>query len=111
MEFNHYQRRASSTATYHEKGGHIIYPTLEIAGEAGEICDKIKKLIRDGDGIQNISDEIKHSLALELGDVLWGISALAGDLGFYLDQIATMNLDKLQSRKDRGVISGSGDAR
>jgi NTP pyrophosphatase (non-canonical NTP hydrolase) len=108
MTLNEYQERAIKTAIY--GAGHaIVYPTLGLAGEAGEVADKVKKVLRDNDGV--FSEEIKAGLAKEIGDVLWYCAALSRDLGFTLEEISAMNLEKLNSRKERNVIAGSGDDR
>jgi NTP pyrophosphatase (non-canonical NTP hydrolase) len=80
-----------------------------MVGEAGEVADKVKKVIRDDHGI--MTDEKKLEIAKELGDVLWYLAQLSTELGFALDKVAEMNIEKLYSRKERGVISGSGDNR
>jgi NTP pyrophosphatase (non-canonical NTP hydrolase) len=90
-------------------GSNPIYPTLGLCGEAGEVADKVKKVIRDDDGV--FSDPVRESLKLELGDVLWYVAQLASELGFDLDSIARANLEKLASRAARNVIAGSGDQR
>ena len=87
----------------------IIYPTLGLTGEAGEVADKVKKVIRDNN--DEFTDERKRQIALELGDVLWYAASLAYDLGYTLDEVAQMNLDKLASRMQRDKIHGSGDER
>lgn len=108
MEFNQYQELATTTAIY-PKEMKIIYPTLGLAGEAGEVSEKVKKSVRDG---HDLTEPIrKAEMAKELGDVLWYIAAIATDLDLTLDEIATLNYNKLKSRKERGVISGSGDNR
>lgn len=110
MNFDEYQKRASETAGYPEPGGHgFIYPTLGLAGEAGEVAEKIKKVIRDEGGV--ISDVKRLEIQKELGDVLWYVSEIARQLAIKLDDVATQNIEKLASRKARGVISGSGDNR
>jgi NTP pyrophosphatase (non-canonical NTP hydrolase) len=90
-------------------GSNPIYPTLGLCGEAGEVADKVKKVIRDRGGSFDV--EVIAALKLELGDVLWYVAQLASELGLELDAIATANLDKLASRAARNVISGSGDQR
>ncbi|MCA1799692.1 MAG: nucleoside triphosphate pyrophosphohydrolase family protein [Actinobacteria bacterium] len=106
MKLNQYQDEARATAIYPDEHA-VIYPTLGLNGEAGEVADKVKKTIRDTeDGIYDIDD-----LEKELGDVLWYLANLACDLGLSLEQIAQTNIDKLNSRKDRGVLGGSGDDR
>lgn len=106
MDFTEYQERANATAIYAETYK-IMYPTLGLAGEAGEVADKVKKIIRDG---LSLVDE-KEGIAKELGDVLWYIAAVARDIGYSLDDIAKMNIDKLEGRKERGVLQGNGDNR
>jgi NTP pyrophosphatase (non-canonical NTP hydrolase) len=108
MTLNEYQQKALTTKGY-GAGNNIIYPTLGLTGESGEVADKVKKVLRDNNG--EFTDEIKLEIAKELGDTVWYIAALADDLGFTFQEIAEMNLAKLSSRKARGVISGSGDNR
>ena len=109
MDLNAYQQGARRTARYPDVGSNPIYPTLGLCGEAGEVADKVKKVLRDQNGC--FSDAVKQSLLLELGDVLWYVAQLASELGFELDQVAEANLEKLASRAARNVISGSGDHR
>ena len=109
MDFHTYQQRSRATACYPEAGANPIYPTLGLCGEAGEVADKIKKVLRDQGG--EFSAEVIAALQLELGDVLWYVAQLATELGLELDQVAQANLDKLASRTARNVISGSGDSR
>ncbi len=103
MDFKEYQKKAVEFAIYPE-AYKVIYPTLGLCGEAGEVAEKVKKQVRDG----NFN---RHEVAKELGDVLWYLTNLANDIGYSLSEVAVMNVDKLQSRKDRNVISGSGDNR
>ena len=105
---NEYQQGALETAIY-PKEYKIIYPSLGLAGEAGEVCDKIKKIIRNNNC--EVSDDKKREIAKELGDVLWYIATLANDIDYKLEDIARMNYDKLHSRQQRGVLGGSGDNR
>ena len=109
MELNDYQRESRKTALYPDVGNTAIYPTLGLVGEAGEVADKVKKILRDKKGVfdKNSKDAIKF----ELGDVLWYISQLASELGYELEEVANTNLQKLNSRKSRGKIQGSGDNR
>ncbi|MCP9928753.1 nucleoside triphosphate pyrophosphohydrolase family protein [Cyanobium sp. CH-040] len=109
MDLLTYQRRSRATARYPDAGSNPIYPTLGLCGEAGEVADKVKKVIRDRGG--EFSPEVKHALELELGDVLWYVAQLATELGLELDQVARANLDKLASRAARDVIGGEGDHR
>ena len=108
MELNEYQKRALETAIY-PSDTKIVYPTLGITGEAGEVADKVKKVIRDNN--REFTEEKKRELAKEIGDVLWYCATLSHDIGYTLDEIATMNYEKLSSRQKRGVIHGSGDNR
>ena len=109
MEMNEYQSLAKKTAVYPDVGSNIIYPTLGLAGEAGETANKVKKIIRDSGG--KINNETRELLKEEIGDVLWYVSQLAVELGVSLEEIASANLTKLASRQKRNNISGSGDRR
>ena len=109
MDFQHYQERCRATARYPDAGANPIYPTLGLCGEAGEVADKVKKVLRDRQG--NFSPEVIADLQHELGDVLWYVAQLSTELGLELEQIAQANLDKLASRAARNVIGGSGDRR
>jgi len=97
------------TAVYPNAGDNLVYPTLGLAGEAGEVAEKVKKLIRDDAGV--LSDERRAAIAKELGDVLWYVAQVATEAGLDLDEIAAANLEKLLSRAQRGVLQGSGDDR
>jgi NTP pyrophosphatase (non-canonical NTP hydrolase) len=109
MNFTEYQEKSRKTALYPDKGNNFIYPTLGLSGEAGEVAEKIKKVIRDKGGI--IDEETKEAIKKELGDVLWYVSQLATELGLSLDEIAEKNIEKLLSRLERGKLQGSGDDR
>jgi NTP pyrophosphatase (non-canonical NTP hydrolase) len=108
MRLNEFQIKSNETAIY-PASQDIIYPALGLNGEAGEVADKIKKVLRDNRGI--FTDELNREIALELGDVLWYVSTLARDLGYTLEEIAQMNIDKLKSRQERNKLGGSGDDR
>jgi len=108
VEFSEYQRFSRRTAEYPREAW-LSYPALGLAGEAGEVAEHAKKVIRDDAG--TVSDERRAAMAKELGDVLWYVTQLASELGLELDQIARENLEKLFSRQRRGVLSGSGDER
>ncbi len=112
MEMNDYQDSARATALYPQEV-RILYPTLKLAGEAGEVAEKLGKLMRDESYVPGapLSVEQTEALAAELGDVLWYVANLAADLGLDLERVAAANLEKLASRKARGVIHGSGDLR
>lgn len=109
MELSDYQALSRRTATYPDAGDNLVYPTLGLAGEAGEVAEKVKKLLRDEDGV--LGDERRSAIAAELGDVLWYVAQVATEAGLELEEIAQANLDKLLSRQRRGVLSGSGDDR
>ena len=108
MDFNTYQETAVETAIYPDTH-RILYPALGMAGEAGEVANKVKKIIRDG--TENLPEDWKDQLASEIGDVLWYCAALANDLNMPLALIAAQNRDKLLERKQKGMIGGSGDSR
>ena len=107
-DFNSYQRTASRTAIYPEQHK-ILYPALGLAGEAGEVANKVKKIIRDGP--ENMPEDWREQLSSEIGDVLWYCAALASDLNLTLGMIAAQNEAKLSRRKEQGTLGGSGDNR
>ena len=109
MHLSDYQRESRATARYPDLGNNLIYPTLGLAGEAGEVADKVKKLIRDRNSL--VDDRFKQDIALELGDVLWYIAQLSTELGLTLEDVGKMNLEKLNSRSKRGTLHGEGDHR
>lgn len=109
MDSNQYQTAALQTAIYPNMSNNFIYPTLGLVGEAGEVAEKAKKIIRDGDG--TLTDETREKMAYELSDVCWYVAVLAYELDYTLGEIMQMNIDKLASRQARGVLSGSGDNR
>lgn len=108
MQFKEYQEKAVETAIY-GAGSTIIYPTLGLANEAGEVAGKIKKVLRDNDG--NFDAKSIEGIKGEIGDVLWYMAALCRDLGISLEDVAQANLTKLYDRRERGVLQGSGDNR
>lgn len=113
MDFNKYQTESRKTAVYPEAGNTFLYPILGLLAEAGEVADKLKKHMRD-DGITTpaqLSQEQKTELCKELGDVLWYLAQLTTECDIKLDDVATMNIDKLYSRMERGKLGGSGDNR
>lgn len=101
MNFEDYQSEASQTALYPRRMSNLEYPTLGLAGEAGEVANIVKKIQRDNDGV--ITDEIRGKLKDELGDVLWYISACADELGLTLNEIAEFNVSKLAKRHNRAA--------
>jgi NTP pyrophosphatase (non-canonical NTP hydrolase) len=108
MDLTAYQKKARKTAIYPMKTK-IIYPTLGLLGEAGEVSEKVKKVLRDNNGVFSI--EIKDQIIKELGDVLWYIANLASDLNATLNYVAEVNLEKLADRQARNKLQGSGDER
>ncbi len=99
MNFEEYQQAAKQTALYPNRLKNLEYPTLGLAGEAGEVANIVKKIQRDHGGI--INEEIRGKLKDELGDVLWYISACADELGLTLKEIADYNVEKLSKRHNR----------
>ncbi len=116
MEINEYQKMALETAMY-PKEYKTIYPALGMNGEAGEVADKVKKVlrdfvvVRDGSGSIVLPEDKREELAKEVGDVLWYVATMAYDLGYSLEEIAVMNYQKLKSRQKRNKLSGEGDNR
>jgi NTP pyrophosphatase (non-canonical NTP hydrolase) len=109
MTFEEYQIEARKTAIYPNKDNNFIYPTLGLAGEAGEVAEKIKKVLRDNQGI--VSEEKKIEITKELGDVLWYVANLSQELKISLEEVAQKNIEKLKSRQQRDELHGSGDNR
>jgi len=103
VDFKEYQRKAVTFAIY-PATHKVLYPTLGLCGESGEVAEKVKKQVRDG--VFN-----RHEVAKELGDVLWYLANICNDIGYNLDEIADLNLTKLRGRMARNVIKGSGDNR
>src|SRR3989338_10730996 len=110
MELNEYQKRALVTAKYEDKYK-VIYPALGLGSEAGEVLGKVKKWLRGDDGDSALSKERLEGLKAELGDVLWYVAVLAHDLGFDLEDVGKINIEKLRSRQEEGKIMGDGDKR
>jgi len=110
MTFNDYQKKALTTALSHPDP--LMDKTIwamGISGEAGELLEKWKKIVAYKDGV--ITDEDLYEIKKELGDVLWYIAMLAHSLDVSLDEVVDINLEKLASRKARGVQKGQGDNR
>ena len=106
-----YQQLCTETQIYPREHA-VFYPALGLAGEAGEVANKIKKIMRDRKrDVNNLPGEVKDEITSDLGDCLWYISALATDLGIGLDGVVVENIRKLQKRKEKGTIHGSGDKR
>ena len=123
MTLNEYQDKAKETAQFPlclvdsmtgsgiatQRPAKWIYPVLGLVGEAGEVAEKFKKIIRDKHGVMTPDD--KSLIVKELGDVLWYIATIADSIGATLEEVAQTNYDKLKSRKERGKIEGNGDER
>ena len=103
-----YQKVALTTAIYPREQA-IIYPTLGLTGEAGEVANKVKKIIRDGSDSKD--EKLVSEIKAEIGDCLWYIAVLANDFDIKLSDIASANIEKLANRKTKGTIHGSGDNR
>lgn len=103
MQLCEYQNHAM---TYRLPSANKDYALLGLAGEVGELHSLVAKSIRDTNRIYSVT-----AVKKELGDILWFIAAIATDYGFGLDEIAQMNLDKLNSRQERNKLQGSGDER
>jgi NTP pyrophosphatase (non-canonical NTP hydrolase) len=113
VTLHEYQQASQATVAYPDMGHNLIYPALGIGGEAGEVVDKIKKLWRNRGVTDGALLTLEERLAVlhELGDVLWYIAALAAELGASLDDVASLNIKKLEDRAQRGVIKSEGDTR
>jgi len=111
MHLNEFQQRASTTAIYPGQGAllGILYCSLGAAGEAGEIANTVKKIIRDDDKLLTL--EATDAIIKEIGDCLWYLAMIAKEINISLDYIADANLKKLHSRKERNVLHGSGNDR
>ena len=109
MDLNEYQVKTNETATYPKDGiNGLLYVSLGCAGEAGEIANKVKKILR---GDHELTPEVCLAILNEVGDVLWYLAQIAEVLNVDLDAIAIMNLAKLKKRKEQNKIMGEGDYR
>ena len=106
IDFKKYQQQAMTTRIYPGENN-LAYSALGLAGEAGELANKVKKILRGDKDKAELVEGIKG----EMGDVLWYLAAMADDLGVELSDIADANLQKLQARYKRDTIRGSGDVR
>lgn len=118
MKPNEYQKKAHTFADYKKpvivEGDVVtetdfVYPALALSEEAGEVAGKYAKAVRDCGGV--ISDERKGEIVKELGDVMWFVAELSTLLGVPLEEVMQKNIEKLESRKARNKIHGSGDNR
>jgi len=112
MDIKEYQKIIELTAIYPKEVG-LAYCALGLTGEAGEVAEKVKKLYRDNDFLNKkiISEDIKLLLNKELGDVLWYITAISNEIGISLEDIMTVNYNKLIQRRTTNTLHGSGDTR
>lgn len=108
-DFDKYQKQCNKTAVYPKIGKNFIYPTIGLVGEAGEIANKVKKVIRDDNSKLNKIN--KEELAYELGDIMWYVAQLSTELNIKLSKVAEMNIEKLKTRKEKNTLHGSGDHR
>ena len=108
-DLNSYQRASRRTWSEIKTDHPIVYPTLGLANEAGEVAGKIKKIFRDKGGL--IGEAERGALKDELGDVLWYLAQVCTELGLTLEEVAEANLEKLASRQSRGTLYGEGDVR
>ncbi len=109
QDFQSYQRESRKTWNVIAMDSSIVYPTLGLVNEAGEVAGKIKKIFRDKGG--QISEADRHALKHELGDVLWYLTQICTELDLTLAEVASANVEKLFSRLERGQIQGDGDNR
>jgi NTP pyrophosphatase (non-canonical NTP hydrolase) len=109
MNFSEYQELARETAIYPNLGGNIYYPVLGLCGESGEVAEKVKKILRDDNGI--VSEIKRQEIKKELGDVLWYIANIGCEFGIKLEDIAESNIQKLHDRQKVNTLHGSGDNR
>jgi len=112
MQFSEYQQEAETFASFAKDTQEykLMLLSMGLAGETGEVVDKLKKLINNEGGV--ITEEKRTAVASELGDVLWYLSQLAQTCGVSLESVAQANIAKLTDRAKRGVITkGEGDTR
>lgn len=109
IDFANYQQLAARTGGAVPVDHPIVYPTLGLTNEAGEVAGKVKKIFRDRAGV--VTDEDRRALTLELGDVLWYLAEMCTQLGISLEDVAAANVDKLQRRTAEGTLAGDGDYR
>ena len=114
--FDRYQEQCANDFAFYP--GWLIYPTMGLTGEAGEVAEKVKKLLRDDEmpldenfNTNDIDPQKRLAIARELGDCLFYIAMIADDIDYTLSEIAELNIEKLSDRKDRGQLRGSGDNR
>jgi len=113
MDFDKYQKKAKKYDFFEPEGdlraAGFVEKILGLTGEAGETADKIKKIIRDKEGVA--SDVDREAIKKELGDTLWYLAAVARYLEIPLSEVAAGNIEKLESRYQRNKLHGEGDER
>ena len=113
MNFNKYQNASRRTLLPSIKNlsesERQQYFLLGLGGEAGEVLEKFKKIIRDKNGVIDDDDAVK--IAKELGDVLWYLARVCDVLEIEMDDVALLNIEKMKHRRDKNKIKGSGDER
>lgn len=119
MDLNEYQDKAGLTAIYPQQGKNLVYCAVALGGEAGEILNKVKKLMRSyglsaGVSIEDLimkpkSRKLLEGIIEELGDVFWYLALAAKELNVTLDQVAEANIHKLSQRVKNNAIEGEGD--
>ena len=112
MDFDEYQLKAAESDTYEKCDFNqpgFIEKILGLSGEAGEVTDKFKKILRDKNGV--ISAEDKEAMVKELGDVMWYIASISRYMDVPMSEVAKKNIAKLQDRLKRGTVHGEGDNR
>lgn len=108
-DFNEYQKKCKKTAVYPGLGKNFTYPTIGLMGEAGEVANKVKKLIRDDKG--KITPVRREEIKAEIGDMMWYIAQLSTELDLKLSDVVKYNLEKLAMRQKKNTLHGSGDNR
>ena len=110
MDINEYQERAHETSEYKDSSPQeVVYSVLGLVSESGEVAQILKRLIRRGES--DIDEDAKEAISTELGDVMWYVAEICSRLDIDLESVAEDNLDKLEDRKERGTLFGSGDSR
>lgn len=113
LSLDEYQILATKTAIYPGVGKNIVYPALGVAGEAGEVAEKVKKLWRNKDTMaaSGATEVEAEAIVKEMGDCLWYLAAICNEMNITLSHVADVNLKKLKDRRERGVIKSEGDNR
>lgn len=111
MNMSEYAKEARTTAIYPGQGTTtgLYYATMGLAGEVGEVCNKVKKILRDDNGV--LTPKRQAELEGEYGDIFWYIAMSMFEAGLDPAKVMQANLDKLASRQERGVLKGAGDTR